>query len=421
MSIERISRGVFVTLVLGALLRVVVYLWLPTLAGALDGRIEISTPVSSYRRLHEGIFMYNNGIDPYAGNTVHSSPLILAFFTVLDRSTAGLNSLARVNQARLAPISVQVVYGIVDLTAAYYLSVIGSLMTETDKFQNCRYVIPNWVYSAVYLFNPFSLLTSLALSTTALANGLVVISVGLAVQQLAYTSVVLMVFAGSIAFYPLYWLIPLGAICLDYQPKLAVVKLITFTLLTITLMGFICQLVAPRSSWISQTFGVILTFGELTPNIGLWWYFFIEMFDYFRPFFLGVFQVHLFSYTIPTTIRLRRFPIFAFTVVLALTSLFKSYPEIGDFGLFYSLVPLFSFTFPHLKYRFVSSLTIFHAVALGPVFHHLWIYLGSGNANFFYAITLVHSLGFTILLIDLVWAILRIEYDGAQDNTVVQI
>ena len=30
---------------------------------------------------------------------------------------------------------------------------------------------------------------------------------------------------------------------------------------------------------------------DLTPNVGMWWYFFTEMFDHFRPFFLGVFQV----------------------------------------------------------------------------------------------------------------------------------
>lgn len=30
---------------------------------------------------------------------------------------------------------------------------------------------------------------------------------------------------------------------------------------------------------------------DLTPNSGLWWYFFTEVFDHFRPFFLMVFSV----------------------------------------------------------------------------------------------------------------------------------
>jgi len=30
---------------------------------------------------------------------------------------------------------------------------------------------------------------------------------------------------------------------------------------------------------------------DLTPNVGMWWYFVTEMFDHFRPFFVGVFHV----------------------------------------------------------------------------------------------------------------------------------
>jgi len=38
---------------------------------------------------------------------------------------------------------------------------------------------------------------------------------------------------------------------------------------------------------------VILGIVDLTPNVGLSWYFFTEMFDHFRPFFTMVFQVSL--------------------------------------------------------------------------------------------------------------------------------
>lgn len=44
---------------------------------------------------------------------------------------------------------------------------------------------------------------------------------------------------------------------------------------------------------------------DLTPNIGLYWYFFIEMFDHFRNFFLLVFQAHLACYALPITMKLR--------------------------------------------------------------------------------------------------------------------
>jgi phosphatidylinositol glycan class U len=44
-----------------------------------------------------------------------------------------------------------------------------------------------------------------------------------------------------------------------------------------------------------------LTMPDLTPNIGLTWYFFIEMFDHFRSFFLGVFALHPLVYVAPLT------------------------------------------------------------------------------------------------------------------------
>ena len=64
---------------------------------------------------------------------------------------------------------------------------------------------------------------------------------------------------------------------------------------------------------------------DLTPNVGLSWYFFTEMFDHFRTFFTGIFQVgptpdivewpwidspsvlqlHVLIYIVPVCIRLQ--------------------------------------------------------------------------------------------------------------------
>ena len=53
-----------------------------------------------------------------------------------------------------------------------------------------------------------------------------------------------------------------------------------------------------------------------------------------------------------------------------------------------------------------------YAMLLGPAFYYLWIYAGSGNANFFYAITLVWSLGMVVVTSDMLWAILRDEEEA---------
>lgn len=64
-----------------------------------------------------------------------------------------------------------------------------------------------------------------------------------------------------------------------------------------------------------------------------------------------------------------------------------------------------------MRYTFVASAAVLYASFLGPAFYHLWIYAGSGNANFFYAITLVWSLGISIIVGDSLFAALRDELD----------
>lgn len=63
------------------------------------------------------------------------------------------------------------------------------------------------------------------------------------------------------------------------------------------------------------------------------------------------------------------------------------------------------------RYTFIAASVLLYSTLLGPAFYHLWIYAGSGNANFFYAITLVWSLGLTILVGDTLFAVMREEWE----------
>ena len=45
-------------------------------------------------------------------------------------------------------------------------------------------------------------------------------------------------------------------------------------------------------------------------SCGLWWYFFIEIFDSFREFFLGTFWLQLAAYVGGLDLRVRRQPLF---------------------------------------------------------------------------------------------------------------
>jgi len=68
-------------------------------------------------------------------------------------------------------------------------------------------------------------------------------------------------------------------------------------------------------------------------------------------------------------------------------------------------------TTPVMRYTFFATSTLLYATLLGPAFYHLWIYAGSGNANFFYAITLVWCLAVTVIVADALFAVLRDEWE----------
>jgi len=67
---------------------------------------------------------------------------------------------------------------------------------------------------------------------------------------------------------------------------------------------------------------------------------------------------------------------------------------------------------PDFRHPIVTTLLHLHASLLLPLFHLLWLTQGTGNANFFYAITLVFGVGNGAALIDCLYAGLRIAIGG---------
>lgn len=89
-----------------------------------------------------------------------------------------------------------------------------------------------------------------------------------------------------------------------------------------------------------------LTVPDLKPNVGLFWYFFTEMFEHFRLLFVCAFQINaLVLYIVPLTLRFKKEPILLITVLLALSTVFRSYPCIGDVGFYMAFVPMWRHLF----------------------------------------------------------------------------
>ena len=132
---------------------------------------------------------------------------------------------------------------------------------------------------------------------------------------------------------------------------------------------------------------------------------------------------------------------FAFVLLAGCISILKSYPSVGDAALFHSLL----FLFPHLlprafivlsfraerdvgrrervdyRHPLLTVCLYLYSSALLPAFHHLWLYAGSGNANFYYASTLIYSVAGGALVVDALWACLRREFLSDQGVTLEQL
>ena len=95
-----------------AALRLLLFVGFPGLANLLTGRVEVSTPVTSFKRckwaslqtqlprpilrfltylpsvVQEGLYLYNHNVSPYHGGVFHQAPLLLPLFSLLPDFSA---------------------------------------------------------------------------------------------------------------------------------------------------------------------------------------------------------------------------------------------------------------------------------------------------------------------------------------------
>ena len=162
--------------------------------------------------------------------------------------------------------------------------------------------------------------------------------------------------ASYLALYPALLLPPLLILCYDQTVRNAKIPPSTSVFFATYISLFSAGIswllymshILTGGSWefMFSTYGVQLLLPDLTPNVGLWWYFFIEMFDSFREFFLGVFWLHLASYVGGLCLRLRRQPLFVITTLLGIFAIFKPYPSVSDTSIYFAMLPLYRHIYP---------------------------------------------------------------------------
>ncbi|KAE8706090.1 GPI transamidase subunit PIG-U isoform 3 [Hibiscus syriacus] len=365
----------------------------------LCSRPEVSTPLTSFRRLAEGYWLKQSSMSPYAGSMYHGSPLLLSL---------------------LGPLTVKRIEGQPNHLLYSLVSVIAdvvSAMLIRATGQNLQVAY-------------FGTLKSLDLVKQIELSGLVPLA--------AFGWVI----ATHLSLYPAILIIPVHlsfvlAICdllLGYGPDAPPRKLflqrhqqkglssqsklppgfswgsiihfafwaLLWSVYVLVLCGISLKQFGGLWEMFKSTYGFILTVEDLSPNVGVLWYFFAEVFEFFRNFFLIVFHVNILFMILPLAIRLHHRPCYLAFVYVAICSMLKSYPSVGDSALYLALSLPSDMQFSLFLFCGYVGVSL-----LSPVMHNLWIWRGTGNANFYFATAMVYACLQIVLVVEGVSAMLN--------------
>lgn len=169
-----------------------------------------------------------------------------------------------------------------------------------------------------------------------------------------------------------------------------------------------CRTGIVHPHWSRHVYGTMLVVDDLTPNIGLHWYFFAEMFEVFRPLWHFVFAAVAAAAVVPIAIRLPHRPLMVATVQSCAAAMMKPYPSVTDVAQYLALLPLLGCQLEGGGFPLAALVAVGALVAaLGPPMWHMWVYFGSANANFYYAVTLAFGAWQAILILWIVTATVR--------------
>lgn len=372
--------------ILPILLRVLAWLFCSEF---LSRRAELVVPQNSFSRLSDGISMQGNGISPYDGDMFHYQPIILySFATIIDR-----------------PYLLLFLFIGMDIAIAELLRAVAVIYLHKNENLNFIKVmdVSNLV-AKCYLLNPIAIGSCAVLSLSVLNNFFLACFLYAFIKDWAVCGAVLCSFLTHLALYPVIFLC-----ALVMKHKATAQKALVAIAFFVSLTFFIGINYALNGNFdfLDSTYIYLLDVRELTPNVGIFWYFFIEVFSHFRLFFLWVFQINILVYVFPLLFTVRDNSFLLLHLYLILISVFSSYPSMAESLIYLSLVPVFSSLHKYIRWGLLISGTLVTCTALASIMWLMWIVIGSANANFYFAVTLAYSVAQIFLLTDLLYAYLH--------------
>lgn len=228
----------------------------------IANRVEIATPLNSWKRLIEGIYLYDHGINPYEGDSFHESPIMLIMFHFLLKKV---------------PFLLPILFTCIDILTAHILyktsKAFINIFKETQE-KNKQEVseesktlilneyqlneVPDYVLS-IYLFNPYSVLNCVGMTSTVIQNFLLAMSLWGASNGKRILACVFIALATHQALYPILVVVPISILLANVNKgcnKCSYIKTLLVFVLCWGFLIFISAYIMEGSySYIYNTYG----------------------------------------------------------------------------------------------------------------------------------------------------------------------
>ncbi|KAI6645760.1 Phosphatidylinositol glycan anchor biosynthesis class U protein [Oopsacas minuta] len=375
----------------------------------------LSTPLTSQLRIREALSLIQRGQSPYDADILHETPIVIAlltFFTNLS-DKYGMFILFLMLDILTGLILVRGIELQRELQKKQEKKIVNTDSDSTiEEIWKMLQLQPDesWEsdkYISLYFLNPLTLLVSATQSSVIFHNFIFALAFHSSLKRSPTTPIYLAI-ATYLNLYSIFLTMPFILIHRAWRKGSVILFLSLYSISLICLL-LVSNAVCGDWSFVNSVYGCLLTVSDYTPNLGLFWYFFMLTFLHFNLFFIVVFQLIIPSLLILLTCRFHKDPCFLLYTTVSIICIFKSYPSLGD-----AIIPLllafsWSHVFPCLKQVLIVLGLFIATCTLLPGFYFLWMYSGFGNANFFFALSLVYSLAHLFFVTDMIRAYLSRE------------
>lgn len=230
----------------------------------IANRVEIATPLNSWKRLTEGVYLYDHNINPYEGDAFHESPIMLILFHWLMKKV---------------PYLLPLLFTLLDLLTAHLLYRTSrafarlfkdtQLKTRDDIHEESKTLllsddqlseVPEYVLS-VYLFNPYSVLNCVGMTTTVVQNVMVAASLWAATGGRRELACICVALATHQALYPVLLIVPVAILLADKNIGCVKCSYIRTLLIFVLCWGFLIYVSAfimnGSYQYLNNTYGLM--------------------------------------------------------------------------------------------------------------------------------------------------------------------